>query len=662
MSENSETLFLFEFLVENIRLERLFQVSDRLALFVRLLDFPPLLISQPSCGDTEHTEGEEQGKPGEYVFNRGKSCVFKMNIQSLLTQLFNTPLYATVLEVSEGRPRLVGSSLISLARVGDRIKQGGVSDPHSLIETGLSAFCDLAGERIGTISLRYKLVCLGASLLPHIADRRGFKSRGRRVEEENKSEKPELNDERTDSKILLGEDELDDGESQNENYHEDLTAFCPPRLYFSNTEQERVGDKEVDFKLLNLCSEAFTYESFSSEEEKDESPSFHQKVAFSSNAVKQEASVVTPTVTPNILREALKQLPLLNALVAELSLLTDSVHPRSCSTPNPPRIKDSPEEGSTRNRSSSKPHRKKLVYGTTKTFNLRLKQVSPLKPKHRECSSLIQRETKPSSAPGKAKREAVKSSRRKPGLNQSRGLGEDIETAVQNLTLKQKAQLSSHDRGDLRKDSHPQRETKWVHLPRVDGEERRSRSDQSESAFQDDDFKFLEEGNGRQRSSESSVDGKEDGDYLDDFHSLESSDASLPGSPESSRSRTAKPVPVPVQSPSSPHQALRGTHIIRARTPSSALGSSVDRSRKPTPAGGRADRNSSAASFLSSPGERTESPTDWDSVRGASDKSGSSFEAQQAEEMEDEVGSLDFRHKYQHISELVAPRLPGYTM
>ncbi|XP_037540817.1 microtubule-associated protein 10 [Nematolebias whitei] len=754
MSEHLETMFLFEFLVESIRLERLFKASHRLAVGVRLLDFPLLLIDQPG-GNKDHTEREGHDRPGEYTFNRGKSCFFKMNRPSLHVQLSNTPLYAMVLDATEGSPRLVGSSLISLAKAVDRVEQGGVSSPSSHRERGLVSLCDLAGERIGTISLSYKLVSLGASLLSHIAEKRGFKGTGgqqqERVKEKNKSpesnvfsptiDKLELNvqsNKQTDSKILLGEDKLDDSaacvsaESPNAHcYEEDVTVFCPPHLYYSNTAQERSSNKEVDYKFPNLDLEAFTFEDSCLEDEKDEGLSSQRKVVFTSNMSSgQEAS----GGTPNILREALKKLPLLNALVAELSQLTDSgnpspawiykpedtgthlKHPRNCSTPifNP--AKDSQEEILNGNQDSSKSHRTKLVYGTTKTFNLRLKQASSLQVKHRECTGLLREETQTGAVTGKTKssRKTIKSSKVKSVLNRSHNLNENIETAMQSVpadpalqttvTLKQKAQhdeQNSDEREDSEKAFHPQRALKCIHLPSVDRDsippgkdKHQSRSDQSES--DNDNLKVLvprvkEKRNGSPDSfSESSINGKEDGDYTDDFDSLESSDASppKPGSPESSRAKTpkspicsssrsegTKQVPVPVKVPGSPRRALMGTHIIRPRTPSSALSFSTDGddrdasaslqtvcSRKRTTAGDRGEPSSDAASFLSSLGERTESPGDRDSVQGFSDKSISSFEAQEAEEMEEELGSLNFRKEYQHISELVINKLPGYTM
>lgn len=733
MSEHLETMFLFEFLVENVRFERLFKVSHRLAVGVRLLDFPLLLIYQPS-GNKDHTERDEKDKPGEFTFNRGKSCFFKMNQPSLHVQLSNTPLYAMVLDVTEGSPRLVGSSLISLAKAVDRIEQGGVSNPSSHRERGLVALCNLAGERIGTISLSYKLVSLGASLLSHIAEKRGFKATGgqqqERVKEKNKSpessvfsptiDKLELNvqrNKRTDSKILLDEDKLDDSAAcvSAENYYEeDLTVFCPPHLYYSNTAQERSRDKEADYKVLNLDLEAVTFEGSCLEAE---GLSSRQKVALTSNvSAGQEAS----GVTSNILREALKKLPLLNALVAELSQLTDSgeprqawtyedtdthlKRPRNCSTPTLSPATDSQEEILTENKGSSKSHRKKLVYGTTKTFHLRLKQASALQVKHRECTGLLRKETQPGTVTGKTKssRKSIKSSKIKPVT-----AVQSVPALQTTVTLKQKAQRDEQNSdapGDSEKDFHSRRELKCIHLPSVDGDgippgkdEHQSRSDQSESESDNDNSKVLVPRvtekqiiSPESSFSESSVNGKEDGGYTDDFDSLGSSDSShpKPESPESSRTKTPKSpicsssrsagrrqVPVPIKAPSSPHRALMGTHIIRPRTPSSALSFSTDDddgdgsvslqticSRKHTTTGDREEPSSDAASFLSPPGEWTESPGDRDSVQGFSDKSISDFEAQEAEEMEEELGSLNFRKEYQHISELVISKLPGYTM
>ncbi|XP_035518922.1 microtubule-associated protein 10 [Morone saxatilis] len=821
-----ETLFSFELFVQNIRIEVESKASDELALGVRLLDFPTLLIYQPQRG----RGGAHQ--QGEYAFNRGKSCFFKMNLNSLHTQLSNSPLYALVLDVKEEIPRLVGTSLISLAKVMARIRQDvterGASAPSSHGERGLVAICNLTGEKVGSVSLSYKLLSLGVSLLPHVPHRGGLESTSAHGEQREQESIPEKNvsaellppdcgnvcsptpDESDVSQdiqnkeppnevTLINEDKQDRGvcvamqtehkgrrpmpQALKENsFEEDLTIYCPPHLFYSNSAEEKSTNESDNCKFLNLDSEAFTFEDTFSEDETAEnkmesSLMMDQRVG---QGVKTSRNQETSGATPGVLGEALQQLPLLNALLVELSQLNNqnphqplSIHPnlawiyrpastepsdghgnttrntqtksaqktrlgtsdhlkrlhspRYCSTPvvRPAsvKVKDKQEEGLIESERSAASQRKKLVYGTTKTFNLRLKQISPLKVKHRECVALIQNQTQSTAAKGKTKSGHKKSSKRKSALNQSSSLNENIETVIQSITvdsalqetirLKQK-NLHGEVPGEQDNNRHSEKPSpserglKCIHIPSVDvaqnkdKSERRSESDQSQS----DRHGGKNESSGSSRRSspkssfsDSSGEGNEEADYADDFNSLEPSDAYSPdpaSSPEPCRAKTPRsPVrpdfcnsdsgsegfrrravlPVPVKAPSSPQRSLRGTHIVRPRTHASALSFSSDDgdrdwsaslqtvcSRRQMTGSGRVERSSGADSLISSRGQRSESSKNSGPVRGVSAESISSFEPQEAEELEDELGSLDFRKEYQHISNLVANKLPGYTM
>uniref|UniRef100_A0AAQ5YY46 Microtubule-associated protein 10 C-terminal domain-containing protein n=1 Tax=Amphiprion ocellaris TaxID=80972 RepID=A0AAQ5YY46_AMPOC len=676
---------------------------------LRLLDFPTLLIYQPqqSSSSVNQPEQNEGDKRGEYAFHRGKSCFFKMNLNSLHVQLSNTPLYAMVLDVKEEIPRLVGSSLISLAKVMDRIGQDvtecGVSTPSSH---------NIQNNRLAN------------------------------------------------AKLLLNEDKQnDDAEHRPTNqteasFEEDLTVFCPPHLYYSNSAEEKSRTEEGDYKLLNIDSEAFTFEDSCSEDELNEKEAgvsvMHQK---GSHNAKVSSSQEASGVTPNVLGEALQQLPLLNALLVELSQLNGqipqqslTVHPSLAWIYRPASTEASAGQGNkpqnaqtkslqkakqgTNSKSSSKSPRKKLVYGTTKTFNLRLKQISPLKVKHRECMDLIQNETQFTMTKGQSKpsSKTLKSSKRKSVLNQSSNLNEHIETVIQSvtldsalkgtITLKQKNQHGKvhvkQDRDTERmseKTSLSERDLKFIHIPSVDSDsfpqsndkkEHHSESDQSQSESDRGKEKTQSAGSSRHSSPNSSFsdlsrEENEEADYADDFNSFEPSDAYSPdlvSSPEPSRAKTPKsPVlcysdsgsegvqrrvsvlPVPVKASSSPQRALRGTHIIRPRTHTSALSFSSDdgtrdgsaslqatSSRKLTAASSRVEWSSGGESFMSSRDQRSESGKNNDTVRGLSAESRCSFEPQEVEGVEDELGSLDFRNEYQHISKLVARKLPGYTM
>ncbi|KAL7383883.1 hypothetical protein ABVT39_019926 [Epinephelus coioides] len=812
-----ETLFSFELLVECIQVEKESQLSDELALGVRLLDFPTLLIYQPrqSSGGINQQEHSGQMQRGGYVFNRGKSCFFKMNLNTLHTHLSNTPLYAMVLDVKEEIPKLVGTSLISLAKAMDKIKQDevehGVSTPSSHGERGVVGICNLTGERIGSISLSYKLLSLGASLLPHITEStsvHGGQHAQQSSMEENTSaeslphdcsptsDKPGVS---IQNKQKINEAKHNDGVAmqmlrsqmpqtvnETENKFEDLTIFCPPHLFYSNTAEEKSKNQGEGYKILNLDSEAFIYgdsdeETGGNRSEGTNSQTMGHKVGHENTSRNQESS----GATPNVLGEALRQLPLLNALLVELSQLNGqnqhqplSVHPslswiytpssaelsaghgntpqkaqtkmlqktRQGTNPHskhlhPPRyfstpvvrpasvkVKDKEEGTLMQSQSSNKSPPKKLVYGTTKTFNLRLKQISPLKVKRRECVDLIQTEAQSGTAKGKMKssKKIIKSSRRKSAFNQSSSLNENIETMMESIpadsrlqetiTLKQKT-LHRKVHGKQvsprisEQPSLSERDLRFIHIPSVDGHavaqnkdknEHHSESHGVKSQSQSDRHREKIEFSGSSRHSspkssfsDSSGEGNEEADYADDFNSLEPSDAYSPdpmSSPEPSRAKTPRSplrpdslcskgfqrttaLPVPIKAPSSPKRALRGTHIIRPRTQASALSFSSDDgdrdassslqticSRKQMTESSRVERSSGAESFISSRGQRSVSTKNSGPVRGLSVESISSFEPQELEELEDELGSLDFRKEYQHISELVANKLPGYTI
>lgn len=795
-SDNDETLFSIELMVESVRIDKEGKVSNELAVGVRLLDFPTLLIYQPqqSSGGVDQ-RGKCQRR--EYAFNRGKSCFFKMNLNSLHNQLTNSPLYTMVLDVKEDIPKLVGTSLISLANVMDMIRldvtEHGASAPSSHGERGLVAVCDLKGEKIGSISLSYKLQSLGASLLPHITDTRGDEStRSNGKDEESVREKNKSTDlvnpdcicspslvipnTTSDENNLTPKTQIPETE---DSFEEDLSIFCPPQLFYSNYLEEKNREEPGDCKLILGDSQAVTFEDIYTEEEelsehKSEdvnSQIMHQSVGHDVNTSKNQQK----SGTPNVLGEALRQLPLLNALLVELAQLNDqnphqplSIHPnlawiyrpistappdepgnkslqktrqwasppiknlpkpRSCSTPVVRtafgNVKDQKVEALFESKNSSKSQRKKLVYGTTKTFNLRLRQVSPLRMKHRECVDLIKNETPSSMAKGKTRQsnKPKKCSKGKPALKQSNSLNDNIETMIQSITvnsalqetitLKQKNLHESvggeagHALEISDKTSLSERGLKVIRLPGMDvgsdsdKNEDHSRSKQSQSEPDRHRDKIESSGSSRHRSPKSSISnfsggGNKEADYADDFNSFEPSDAYSPdpaSSRGSSRAKTPRSplrsdlcnsdsdsegfrgravvLPVPIKAPSSPQRALRGTHIIRPRTHTSALSFSSDDGDRDRSASSqticsgknsRAKRSSGADSFVSSRGQNSVSTKNSDPVRGFSADSVSSFEPQEAEEQGDELGTLGFRKEYLHISKLVVNKLPGYTM
>lgn len=816
-SDNVETLFSLELLVECVRITgECIKVSDELAVGARLLDFPTLLIYQPQQSrDAMNPRGGSQ--PGEYTFNRGKSCFFKMNLSSLHSQLLNSPLYAMVLDVKEEIPRLVGTSLISLAKVMARVwldvTEHGVSTSSSHGERRLVAVCNLKGEEIGSISLSYKLLSVGASFLPHITDYGGgdktsnvLGKQGESIVGGNistdllplecgdvRSSTPgmsdsKLNEDDTGNEAKQDrvpavqnahepENEITQTQKETENsFEDDLTVFCPPHLFYSNSSETKGKNEQEYCRNLNLDSLAFPYE------DSEEETSYSKVEETSSLIMSQRRTHDAETArtqhksgtTLNNLGEALQQLPLLNALLVELAQLNDqspkqplSVHPNLAWIYRPASTQPSDEHVNTVQKVETKPQqktrqwasphvknlpipktrsapaksesarvkgkqaltngngsrtspRKKLVYGTTRTFNLRVKLNSRPGIERRECLELIKNETKASIAKEKpVSLNKTKSNKGNSALNQSAGLNENIETIMQSMQVNSGLQetqnqknldekMGKQDRSSMESKERPylsERGLNVIRLPSMDvdgGAESKNRhhseSDQSQTGSDRHRGKTESSGSSRRSSpkpSSSYSSGEENQEvvYADDFNSLEPSDGYSPdpaSSPESSRAKTPKSplrhglrisdsgseafqsravLPVPVKAPASP---LMGTHIIRPRAHNPTLSFSSDdgdRDRSASSQTVRSGKQSETSrrspgddSFISSEGRNSESSKNCKPVRRFSGDSVSSLEPQEAEELGDELGSLDFRMQYQPISNLLANKLPGYTL
>lgn len=799
----AETLFTFELLVESVSItEEGSKVSDELAIGVRLLDFPILLIYQPQ----QRSDGSKQcgdSRQGEYIFHKGKSCFFQMNLNSLHNQLLNSPLYAMVLDVKEELPRLVGTSLISLAKVVARIwldvNENGLSSPSSYGERGVVDVCDLKGEKIGSISLSYKLLSVGASFLPHITDLRCDKSSGSLVPQADRiiTEKVYADvfprecgnaylgrDEMTDIKlndcgpgkvnqedrvsvvenVPKPENEIFQKHTETDNSFEDfLTVFCPPHLLYNSSFENGNRNEQEDCRNLTPQSVGFPYED--SEEEtsfkvkETSSPALIQRLRQDAQTARTQCKSET---TVNNLGEVLQQLPLLNALLVELAQLNDwnpkrplSIHPnlawiyrpastepagehvdplqktqrklpqkttksalplakmhalRNSSVP----LKSESARGTGRQayaNTSRTPPRKKFIYGTTKTFNLRRNLSTRPRNERHECveprkdernTSITKEKTV---SPSRIKAHKVKSA-----LNRSTGLNENVETMMQSMQVNTgiQATVPTSLEDEVVKQQSKERlflssgSLKVIHLPSVDMNgsvsnkaRRHSASDQSLSGLDGHRAKAESLGSGKDISPKSSalyssVEENREERYDDDFNSLEPSNADSPEpatSPESSKTPrsplhhshcasdsdsegfcTRAVLPVPIKASTSPQRALMGTHIIRtqARTPTQSFHTGDRRSSVSSQIlqkqSRRSRRSPGGDSFMSSEGQNSESHKNCKPVGGFSRKSVSSFESDEVEELSDELGSLDFRMQAQPISNLIANKLPGYTM
>ncbi|XP_073691272.1 microtubule-associated protein 10 [Garra rufa] len=780
MSSTQETLFSLELLIDYVRFDASRGNVLDPAVAVRFLDFPTLLIYQSKQDDLPSKSGyadlclspEALSQPDDeehlkYSFHRGKSCLFKINLHSLHTHLLNTPLYAMVLDVKDEIPKLIGSSLISLAKVTEKIKldvdKHGIGNPAAYGESLITPICNLMGNSIGSISLAYKIVSLGAHLISHIPENRVYEvgvSRGKGGQDPlvfakcpETDEMPPKVFENHSGNVLLQQISLD-GQStdvmiseakqpgvpaftqtepakQRVSWSEDAqenTTFCPPPLFYSSSGKNRQESK-------NFTGLLATMESLNIEDPED----VNNDVESSDQHDFPEMTAVKPdgsrklTLTPSLQHketdsaqfgDVIRQLPLLNALLVELSQLNVqtaqqplSVHPNlawlytspqepSGAKPKAENQKTSPKQkhdqskmkavksdkAVKRNKEKLQPKRT-LKCGLTNTFRLRLKMVKAGTKRHECIEYQDAKHTQPSSSERKHVCKSV-----------SRGvcLDETVETLISSLENHPtpietpSKSLTRPSAGKLNEESRLNDKDKkvQVHIP----SQYSDHSDQHSASSIHDYNLGLQRGDSRAssrpcRTSLSNGSFQQE-EYQDDFTSLNTTDGYSPdpfsspepsrrkrnsGSSTSSTSHPSKALPVPLKAENSPQRSLKNTHVIRPRLQTSALSlSSVEdesesgRHRPGSQSSGQKTPSvrrtfGKSESFDSDPGDKgmTFSRVSEDSDLAANNpvvKSISSSQQTDAEEERDKLGSLGLDRNYHHISELVFNKLPGYTL
>ncbi|XP_016096749.1 microtubule-associated protein 10 [Sinocyclocheilus grahami] len=763
MSSTQETLFSLELLIDFVRFDgSRGNVLDP-AVAVRFLDFPTLLIYQskqehrPSksgyadlCLSPEAISQPDDGEHREYFFHKGKSCLFKINLHALHAHLTNTPLYAMVLDVKDEIAKLIGSSLISLAKVTEKIKldveKHGIGNPSAYAERLTTPICNLMGNSIGVISLAYKIVSLGAHLIPHMPENRVYEvgvSRGKGGQDPSVHARSPERDEMHSVNVLLQQISLD-GQSadiviseakqpgvpaftqtemtekkQRISWSEDAqeyTTFCPPPLVYSSSVKNRQERKSFTGLLAAM-------ESLNIEDPEDENNEVESSDMRDFAEIKADRSIKL-TSTPRTQHketdsapfgDVIRQLPLLNALLVELSQLNVqtaqqqplSVHPNlAClytsaqepSDAKPKAENQNPKQrldqckmkalksatGAKRNKAKLQP-KKTLKYGLTNTFRLRLKLVKQGTKRHECIEYQNAKRDQPSSSNLKRVRKAV-----------SRGvrLDETVETLISSFDMRPtpiQTPSKSQTRPSIGKHITNAPNEECGHLTENDKKAPSQDSDQhSASSIHDSKLSF-QRGDSRASSNGLSNGSYGQEEYQDDFTSLNTTEGYSPdpfsspepsrrkrnsGSSTSSSSHPSKGLPVPVKAENSPQRAFKNTHVIRPRLQTSALSLSSDEDEFES--GGHRPGSQSAGqkapsvrrtfgkseSFDSDPGDKgmTFSRVSEDSDLAANNPVLKSISSSELEEERDEPGSQGLDKNYHHISELVISKLPGYTL
>ncbi|XP_074720916.1 microtubule-associated protein 10 [Strix uralensis] len=281
----AEGLFALELLVEAVRVTAP-GPSLRPAVALRLLDFPTLLLRPAAAAAPPLRPGRA------FPFGRGKRCLFRWCRGSLCAALRRRPLRALLLALpaglAPGPPRLLGSCDVSLAPAAAEVLQR-LGEPASSGRRGRFPLRDAAGRPVGELVLGYRLTSLEAGEEPPPPS----------------SASPRVATPPAASREPAGEEE-EEGEELEGN------TFCPPMLYYSR--------EPAQPRLRPTAAATGQWEHVEAwrPQEKDEGQSPPRP--------RGGPSLLHPT-SPQQLHNTLGQLPLLRALLAELSVLAHSATP-----------------------------------------------------------------------------------------------------------------------------------------------------------------------------------------------------------------------------------------------------------------------------------------------------------------------------------------------
>ncbi|NXL36052.1 MAP10 protein, partial [Glaucidium brasilianum] len=281
----AEGLFALELLVEAVRMAAP-GPALRPAVALRLLDFPTLLL-RPAA-DTPPV------RPGRACpFGRGKRCLFRWGRGSLCAALRRRPLRALLLALpaalAPGPPRLLGSCDVSLALAAAEVLQRP-GEPASSGRRGRFLLRDAAGRPVGELDLGYRLTSLEAGEEPPPPS----------------SASPRAATPPAASPESVGEEEEEDEELEG-------NTFCPPMLYYSREPAQPCLRPPAAATGQREHVEAWKLQ------EKDEE-------GQSPPRPRGGPSLLHPTSAQQ-LHSTLGQLPLLRALLSELSVLAHSTPP-----------------------------------------------------------------------------------------------------------------------------------------------------------------------------------------------------------------------------------------------------------------------------------------------------------------------------------------------
>ena len=188
MMHDKNFVFSFELVIHKLFIRHNIPCRFPAAVF-KLFDFPNILINhvEPAVGEAIRTEMSLKRKfdipmqipdlrdnYGNFLVKKGKSCLFKMSINTFKKYLTNIPLYIMVIDTFHEKSNLVGNCKIPLYSLVDAIDNNEacldqmLSSMHG--NKGTITVFNLMGIEIGYLILAFKFISYGETLIQHLSD------------------------------------------------------------------------------------------------------------------------------------------------------------------------------------------------------------------------------------------------------------------------------------------------------------------------------------------------------------------------------------------------------------------------------------------------------------------------------------------------------------
>ena len=192
--EGPLSLLSIEVLISQVQIELSIECHLPCMVF-RLLDYPAVSIpyfDQWQVEEFHHLKRDHPNVPwrhllsdqfyelrsanGKFVFNRGKSCLFKTYLKTLHTHLLNVPLFLLLIDQIHDQnintSHFIGSCNVKLNELIERLNRSIGKHGHDipLVEqqTFQCTLFNLMGTKVGTCDVAVRLCHYGTTILTHL--------------------------------------------------------------------------------------------------------------------------------------------------------------------------------------------------------------------------------------------------------------------------------------------------------------------------------------------------------------------------------------------------------------------------------------------------------------------------------------------------------------